>query len=568
MLCTGCSRFTRGLQPRFWKLGEPGPSCLVRSQSTVQSNRPLKIAIIGAGPSGFYTASRILSLLPSESDKGKNVQIHVYERLPTPYGLVRYGVAPDHPEVKNCQHKFDELASDARFKYFGNVSVGSQSSSSPTEISPRSTLSSYTYPHALHISLSSLLPYYSTVIFTYGASLSNPLSNVPGSSSSLTPLDGVFPALALVGWYNGHPAFSRLSETVRSIVSSSAAENVAVIGQGNVALDVARILLKPLSELAKTDLPEPVLEVLSESKVKRVSVVGRRGPGQVAFTTKEFREMLKLPGVRYSGLGSLDPDLLLKARDGVEHDRPRKRLLGLMETGSTGQGEKEFSLEFLRSPKAFQANSTGSAAVASVGWMVNELLDPPEASPAPPSSQTSVVPPTSPSQPIARPTTSTVTTSAGLVIESVGYRSEPLGVGEEHVLPFDVVKGRARNVSGRLVNDEGTVIPGLYAAGWVARGPVGVIASTMNDAYRLSSLVLDDHFGHSSTVPPMPGTIGANSLPEHGVPEPVERGLRDGSVISLDRWHKIDQAEVERGRRLGKEREKFINVEDMLAAAQ
>ena len=399
----------------------------------------------------------------------------MYERLPTPYGLVRYGVAPDHPEVKNCQHKFDELGSDPRFRYFGNVSVGTQSSSSSFRTSPLNSLSEYTYPHAVHVGFSEILPFYSGVLLTYGASLSNPLSNVAGSSSSPDPLEGVFPALALVGWYNGHPAFSHLRPDLRNT------KEVAVIGHGNVALDVSRILLKSPQSLEETDLPQSVLDVLGESKVEKVSTVGRRGPAQVSFTTKEFREMLNLPDVAYAGLGA--GEAVEQARGMVEGDRMRKRLLGLMESVKEGEERvKRFDLGFLRSPKAFLSSSSSAPSspgssttsgqrgrVTNVQWDINELLvstpTPTTQSQNTPKSQEGSIPrPTV----VARPTGQTETTTADMVVESVGYRSEPLGVGEEWILPFDESRGRVRNEGGRVVDRDGLAVSVLQA--YITRG--------------------------------------------------------------------------------------------------
>ncbi|WWD20421.1 hypothetical protein CI109_104897 [Kwoniella shandongensis] len=563
------------LRPQCQRLPHSSLSHRLLSSST--SPPPLKLAIIGSGPSGFYTASRILSTLPADTPNGQNVEVHMYERLPTPYGLVRYGVAPDHPEVKNCQHKFDELSSDPRFKYFGNVLLSSQPSTSPFSPSPSTSLSPYTYPHALRVSFDEILPYYSTLVLTYGASLSNPLSSVPGSSSSSTPLEGVFPALALVSWYNSHPAFVDLP------IDLSQVEEVSVIGQGNVALDVARILLKPVESLRHTDLSEQVLDTLSKSRVKNVRVVGRRGPGQVAFTTKEFREMLSIPGVRYGGIG--DKGLLDEAKAQVGNERMRKRLLGLMDT-TREEGDKSFILDFLKSPKAFLPSLTSNERVGEVEWNLNQLLnstpiDPTAITPTPPASQAPSTP--SGGQVIARPTGETVRDRAELVVESVGYRSEPL-TGEEGMtegswkLPFDSERGRVRNISGRVVDEDGVAVPGVYAAGWAARGPVGVIASTMHDAYSLSSLILDDHFASTSSpsstaasstsasIALTPGPM--NSSPQPGVPDAILNAKRDGKiVVDLEGWSRIDGAERERAKRLGsgKEREKFRRVEEMLS---
>jgi adrenodoxin-NADP+ reductase len=413
----------------------------------------MKVAIIGSGPSAFYSASRLLQLLPPESDIGENLEIHMYERLPTPYGLVRYGVAPDHPEVKvcdfpmiqlnrqNCKHKFDELSSDSRFKYFGNTLISPQASSSTSQPSPYDSISPYTYPHAVRIPLSSILPYYTTLLLSYGASLSNPL-NIPDRD-----LEGVFQALALVGWYNGHPAFSDL------YVDLSTIKNVDVIGQGNVALDVARILLKNPKELDDTDLPTPILDVLHKSAVEKVSVVGRRGPAQVAFTTKELREMANLSGVQFSGVKG---DLMDQAKQDVEKDRVRKRLLALMEKPSGRGGKRTFELDFLKSPKRFIPSSNDTKRAGGVEYEVNTLLP---AAPDPPlgSAGTGATP-----TPMARsagvkaiPTGQTVESSTDMIVESVGYRSEGL---ESDVVPFDVARGRVRNVGGRVTDPEGVVV--------------------------------------------------------------------------------------------------------------
>ena len=288
-----------------------------------------------------------------------------------------------------------------------------------------------------------MLPHYSTVLLTYGSSLSNPLSDVSGSSSSAHPLDGVYPALALVGWYNGHPAFAHLRPDLTNT------RKVSVIGHGNVALDVSRILLKNVDDLRSTDIPESVLDVLASSRVESVTASGRRGPGQVAFTTKEFREMLNLNGVGYEGLTT---DQAEGARGMVEGDRMKKRLLALMEK-SGGTGHKEFKLEFLKSPKEFIAGANGN--VSQVEWEENELLSSSPAPPSVPSSQVSSQP--KPSI-VARPTGRTSVSDAGMVVESVGYRSEPLGVGESWSLPFDLGKGRVRNVGGRVVDETGVAV--------------------------------------------------------------------------------------------------------------
>ena len=207
--------------------------------TTTTTIPPFRLAIIGSGPAGFYTASRVLKHAPSP------VKIDMYERLPIPYGLVRYGVAPDHPEVKNCQERFDEIASSPGFEFVGNVEVGKD------------------------VSLDVLRRHYDAILFTYGAAVDRVLG-IEGED-----LKGVWSARAFVAWYNGLPGFEGMDFDLVN------AESAAIIGQGNVSLDVARILLTHVDDLRKTDIPEHVLQKLSESRVRSVSAIGRRGPLQV-----------------------------------------------------------------------------------------------------------------------------------------------------------------------------------------------------------------------------------------------------------------------------------------------
>ncbi|WOO82169.1 NADPH:adrenodoxin oxidoreductase, mitochondrial [Vanrija pseudolonga] len=493
-----------------------------RAYSTT-SRPPLKVAVIGSGPSGFYAASRILAQLPPTSEHGQATTVDMYERLPTPYGLARYGVAPDHPEVKNCQHKFDELATDPRFAFFGNVSVG-QHTPGP--------FASYAYPHALHVPLGDLAAHYNAVVFAYGASHSNPLASVPGSSASATPLAGVVPALALVSWYNGHPGYADLP------VDLSKTHTVDVVGQGNVALDVARILLRPIDTLKDTDMPEDVLAVLAASSVRKVRAVGRRGPAQVAFTTKEFREMVNLPDVAYAGV---DAGLMAQAQELTKGDRMRTRMLALMAKPANAGGRKTFELDFLLSPAAFLPGEDGRR-VAAAKWDVNELAFEGKAA-------------------SARRTGEQVTRETDMVVESVGYRSEPLG----GLLPFDSKRGRVVNAGGRVTAADGTPVPGAYVSGWAGRGPVGVIASTMQDAYGLVEGILGDYVADDGPFVRRDAGAAIPLAPEGGRPDAVEKGLKDGRVVPLAGWHAIDKAEQERAKGTGKEREKFRRVEDMLS---
>lgn len=409
------------------------------------------------------------------------------------------------------------MVPDPRFTFLGNVCIGegASASSAPGSDSP---LAPYTYPSALHLPLTDLAPHYNYLILAYGASLSNALG-VPGGE-----LANVFPALAFVSWYNGHPAYASLP------VDLTGVRAVDVVGQGNVALDVARMLLQDAGALARSDVPQHVLDVLGSKAVEEVRIVGRRGPAQVAFTTKELRELTRLPGINYAGLPA---DLASNAREAVKGDRARSRMLGLMEKPLSGPGPT-FALDFLRSPVRFLGDDAGK--VNAVEWGMNELAD---------------------GGARARDTGTRETRPTDMVVEAVGYRSEPIS----DLLPH--ARGRVHNDEGRVRGAAGE-IPRVYTSGWVARGPVGVIASTMQDAYGVANHVIDD-----IRSPPLEdGDNWLPRVPEPGRPEAVERGLKEGRVIDIARWDRIDRAERELGKKTGRdEREKFPTVEEMLAAA-
>ncbi|KAL0268920.1 UNVERIFIED_CONTAM: hypothetical protein PYX00_010699 [Menopon gallinae] len=380
------------------------------------SGRTGKICIVGGGPAGFYAAQRLIKLLPEAT-------VDIYEKLPVPFGLVRYGVAPDHPEVKNVINTFTKTAKSPQVSFFGNVTLGRD------------------------ITLNDLQFAYHAVLLTYGAEGDRRL-NIPGEN-----LENVLSAKRFVGWYNGVPADKELKVDL-------GVENVIVIGQGNVAIDVARILLSPIDKLKITDITEYSLEQLTRSKVRKVSLVGRRGPLQVAFTIKELREMLNLPGVTtvfqkedVEGINNVISDL----------PRPRRRLTELlyksaMECKNLGNN-KVFDVVFKRTPVQF----LGSNKVEQVEFVVNKLTgDDIE-------SQKAVV------------TDEKVIMPCGLALRSIGYK----GVQAEGNIPFDTGKGTA-------LNENGKIAPGLYCSGWLSTGPLGVILSTMTNAFNTAQIIYDD----------------------------------------------------------------------------
>uniref|UniRef100_UPI00398EAB38 NADPH:adrenodoxin oxidoreductase, mitochondrial isoform X2 n=1 Tax=Pristiophorus japonicus TaxID=55135 RepID=UPI00398EAB38 len=452
----------------------------------------LKVCIVGSGPAGFYTAQHLLKY-------HKSSVVDIYEKLPVPFGLVRFGVAPDHPEVKNVINAFTQIAHHDRCSFYGNVSVGKD------------------------ISIEELKQAYHALILTYGAE-ANRILGIPGEN-----LLGVYSARTFVGWYNGLPENRNLNPELSS-------ETAVILGQGNVALDVARILLSPIDMLKKTDIATHALEALAASKVKRVLLVGRRGPLQVAFTIKELREMINLPGTcpllnpsDFEGLQQMIKDL----------PRPRKRLTELMikaalEKPSEKEAEhraaatKEWGLQFLRSPVEIVPSNDGKR-VAGIRLAVTKLEG-------------------SGKSAKAVQTEDVEDLECGLVLSSVGYKSYPI----DPSVPFDQQQGIIPNNLGRVLQ-----APGLYCSGWVKRGPTGVIVTTMNDGFETAVSVLEDvRLGSLNVSASKGGFKDIEALLK-------QRGVRP---VSFSEWEKIDAVEVAKGEKAGKPREKLLGVQEMIKA--
>ncbi|KAK0658481.1 NADPH:adrenodoxin oxidoreductase [Lasiodiplodia hormozganensis] len=477
-----------------------------RNYATTRNGRPFRLAVIGSGPAGFYSAYRLMS-------KVQDAVVDMYEHQPVPYGLVRFGVAPDHPEVKNCQDKFEEVAASPRFNFIGNVGVGRD------------------------LPLSHLTSHYDAILFSYGASKDKELG-IPGEN-----LEGVYSARAFVGWYNGLPEYANLNPLLET------AKEAVVIGQGNVALDVARILLSNVDELRKTDIAEHALEKLSRNKVDSVRIVGRRGPMQAAFTIKEVRELFNLPNVFFKPI----PSSLFPGPD-YKLNRQMKRLSKILQEGSPNggppadlpSGSKQWSLDFLLSPSSFNAG-TASASAAGATRIASATFQ-----------HTSFVADCDPFDRAARvesaaPDQST-TFPADIAFRSVGYKSEPLPGFDDVGVPFDSRRGIIPNDMLGRVTAVGHV-PGMYVAGWVKRGPTGVIASTMEDAFTTADSIVEDL------------ERGAKFLEGDGQgwealrKEAIDAGARP---VSWEEWKRIDDVEKEKGREAGRERVKFVRREDML----
>ncbi|KAL4893141.1 NADPH-adrenodoxin reductase Arh1 [Aspergillus ambiguus] len=491
---------------------------------SVLSNRPYRVAIVGSGPAGFYAAYRLLA-------KTENAVVDMYEKLPVPFGLVRYGVAPDHPEVKNCEEKFTEVAASSRFNFIGNVELGEK------------------------LPLQTLKPHYDAIMFSYGAPKDKELG-IPGEKA----VKNVYSAREFVGWYNGLPEHRDLEPDL------TAGEDAVIVGQGNVALDVARILLSDVDALRKTDIADYALDALAGSKVKRVRVVGRRGPMQAAFTIKELRELLQLPSVSFDPI----PRDLFPPEDVMSAlPRAQKRLVQLLAKGSTNDpasATKAWSLDFLLSPECLNWSPVHPYRLSHVRFSRNEL------DPSDPYLPSSKVTP----KYLSSGKPAQVDLPANNFFRSVGYKSLPLPGLEDLGVPFDARRGVIPNDGfGRVTTPtntgdnerlpDGSIIshlPGLYCAGWVKRGPTGVIATTMTDAFTTADAISADlaNLKGNGSLLNSPGN--STGLGWEGVrPEAEKLGVR---ATTWQDWERIDAAERELGSQKGKLRAKFGRVQEML----
>lgn len=477
------------------------------------------MAVVGSGPAGFYTAYRVMSLID-------RAEVDMYEALPVPFGLVRFGVAPDHPEVKNCQDKFSEVAASPNFTFIGNVAIGHKPF----------------HPDGQSVPLATLMRHYDAVLFAYGAAKDRTL-NVPGEST----LGRIYSAREFVGWYNGLPEFAGLNPDL------SQGEAV-VIGQGNVAIDVARVLLEDVDKLRKTDMAGYALEALSTSQVKRVRIAGRRGPMQAAFTIKEVRELMNLPHVW------ADPvDTSLIPSDLKSLPRARRRLTEVLLKGSKtprSPASKSWAFDFCTSPIEFHPDPADSAAVG------RTVFD-----------RTSLSPDAFDPSAKAISTGETVLVDSPLVFRSIGYKSVALPEFGALGVAFNDRRGVIGNdqVGGRVLRstadaERAELFPGLYCAGWVKRGPTGVIASTMEDAFATAEAIAEDWKAGKGFL----GQFGAaqpskvDSAGWEGVQSDTGRSVSN-SAVDWEGWLAIDKAERDRGRLKGKDRDKFTATSDMLS---
>lgn len=434
------------------------------------------IAIIGSGPAGYYTAEA------AQKQWGDGVRVDIFDMLPVPYGLIRTGVAPDHQSIKGVSKRYEGTALTENVRFVGNVTIGED------------------------ISVEELQGFYDAVVLATGAP-NDRAAGIPGED-----LNNVFGSAAFVGWYNGHPQFAKLSPDLSG-------RNAVVIGNGNVALDVARILAKTPDEFSGSDIVAHALHALQKSKIEQVTILGRRGPHQIAMTPKELGELAHLA----RACPRVDPgDLPDEAEDAFLEPGQRKSVGHLRSFSAIPEGfrsEKPIDIcfDFYASPKAI----LGTEKVEGLEIERTELG----------------------SDGRANGTGETYTIPCDIVVTAIGYKSSPIpGV------PFE-------DREGRFANNEGRILPGLYCVGWARRGPSGTIGTNRPDGFAVVERIAEDIDSGAIETGAKRGRAAFDEL----------AAQRELDVVTFRDWQKIDAAEVGRARD-GAPREKFVDVDAMIKA--
>jgi ferredoxin/flavodoxin---NADP+ reductase len=440
----------------------------------------VRAAIVGAGPSGFYATDQLLKA---------GFEVDLYDALPTPFGLVRAGVAPDHPKIKSVTRVYEKTAAHEGFRFFGGVELGT------------------------HITRDDLLARYHAILYAVGTATDNRLG-IPGED-----LDGSHAATEFVAWYNGHPTYAARHFDLD-------VDRAVVIGNGNVAIDVARMLVLAAEALAQTDTADHALDALAAARVQEVVVLGRRGPAQAAFTTPELLELGELSRADVV----VDPADL----DGIEpptSDTTKRRNVEILReyaAREAGGKSHRIALRFLRSPVEILGDGDGR--VRGVRVVRNELD----------------------ADGRAVPTGDEEVIECGLVLRSIGYRGVPLDG-----IPFDERRGLIRNDGGRVVDDDGAALRGEYTVGWIKRGPSGVIGTNKKCAADTVTAILEDAGAAALNVP---------ARPDRDAIEPWLREQAPG-LVTWSGWQVIDAHERGRGEASGRPRVKLTDVDEMVAVA-
>jgi ferredoxin--NADP+ reductase len=445
------------------------------------AGNPLRVAIVGSGPSGFYAAEALLKAPCA-------VQVDMYERLPVPFGLVRFGVAPDHPKLKLPTAVYDKIARSPGFAFHGNVAVGRD------------------------LRVAELRAAFHAVVFASGAE-SDRVMGIPGEQ-----LPGSHTATAFVGWYNGHPDY-------RDCQFDLSQEVAVIIGQGNVAADVARMLAKPIDELRGTDMAAHALQELAESRVREIHVIGRRGPAQTKFTNRELQELGELQGCTARLAHDVLP-LTERCQSEVADKlnfvaaRNVEILRSWQGRRASDRTQRTIVFHFLKAPVGL----SGEGRVQRIELERNELAG-------------------QPFHQLAHGCGEREMLECGLVFRSIGYRGLPL-----EGVPFDAERGVFANQEGRVKDS-----PGVYATGWIKRGPSGIIGTNRADSVATVASLLADAPQLSCEY--KPGGEGLQTLL-------AGRGVR---IVNYADWLRLDAAEIARGQAQGRTRDKFTRLGEMLA---
>lgn len=430
------------------------------------------IAIVGSGPAGYYTAEA------AQKQWGDDVLIDIFDMLPVPYGLIRFGVAPDHQSIKGVTRRYEQTALADNVRFVGNVKVGSD------------------------VSIAELQDLYDAVVLATGAPRDRDIG-VPGDH-----LKNVFGSAAFVGWYNGHPEFAALDPDLSG-------HTAVVIGMGNVALDVTRILAKTREEFAGSDIVAHALEGLMASKIRRIVILGRRGPHQIMMTPKELGELGHLSRTA----PWVDPrDLPEEAEDALLEPGIRKSVTHLRSFAAIPESHRadlplEVEFDFFGAPRGL----LGEGKVRAIAVERTRI----EAGRAVGTGEFYEIP-------------------ANLVVSCIGYQTSPI-----EGVPFD-------DRAGRFANDEGRILPGLYCVGWARRGPSGTIGTNRPDGFGVVEMIAEDlPYGSRKA-----GRAGFDLL----------AAARKLDIVSFEDWKKIEEAEEQRARD-DSPREKFVDVEEMIRAS-
>ncbi len=452
--------------------------------------RPLKVAVVGAGPAGFFAAAALL-----KNKAGVDVRVDLFDRLPAPYGLVRYGVAPDHAKIKSVSKVYERTALDERVRFFGDVEFGRD------------------------LKLADLRERYDQIVFTVGAQSDRPLG-IAGED-----LEGSHSATEFVAWYNGHPDYA-------DHTFGLGARAAVVVGAGNVALDVARILAKSVEELHPTDIAQHALDALRGSLIEDVYVIARRGPAQAKFSKKELREFGELE-VAHAVVRASDFELDEASAESLESNSAARGnveiMRGFFDLEPGGKPRRVHFL-FCTSPVEILGDDAGQ--VVGVRVVDNELR------------------PTESGYIQSYATDRTREIECGLVLRSVGYRGVELPE-----LPFDARRAVIANDDGRVVGEGGEALPGLYVAGWIKRGPSGVIGTNNKCATGTVAKMLEDL--EATPAAPSPEDDVAELLTGRGV-----------EFVTFEDWQRLDAEEIRLGEESGRSRVKLVRRDQVREVLQ